>query len=719
MLLSYLLDGTTDVSTWTFGGTAWVKAMTSASAPHGRGELIYDAGRQRDVLLIEPVNGDAETWEWGGSSWKQASSPGWMSPWTSGAYSPELHATVLIDSGPINPPTRLYDGSSWRSIATAHTPSEAIVQYDQTRHSIVALSQLDYQTWLFDGKDWTSLPIQGPTPKVKTGVGRQFPAVAMDQQRGVWVLFAGFDGYTYFSDTWVGDGNTWTKVSTTTSPWGRVSSAMAWDPDRHRVLMFGGLSGHDSLSDTWSWDGKAWAHVAGRLPSPSPSPQSTPASGARISPPPVAESIMSQAYFNGLSPDGTGGLILVSAPSFTADTVKTWRWDGSRWHEIQTGSGPSPTFGGEFVLDVPRKRVIAYGDPNGTLSRSGQEETWSFDGGTWTQLTRVHHPPPMYMPSLAYDNQLQEIVLFGVTYDPRVQSSLILGEAETWAWNGADWVQLHPVASPPPHYDATMAFDQARGRLVLVGGRTSTSDSVTSTMTWMYDGKTWSSLDSSGPQGESISSAYDPISQHLLVFVPPGDTYARDGAAWSRLQIDPFPSARGLAKLVLDPVEGHVTALMIDHGGAVMWRWAGSSWTLVWPSEVGTWRHFVSPAGFSFDYPPFWYAFDDYGYVSNYNVGSPLASGLNAIFLPATTFGGACRAPPAGDVHSQSPTRLGGIAATRYRWTRRVSETTESIMVQAERSGTCFTLEFWSFSASALDSGAPLFDRIVASFSYQ
>jgi hypothetical protein len=135
--------------------------------------------------------------------------------------------------------------------------------------------EMAYQTWIFDGKDWTSLALSGQTPEVHNpgaGQGRQNPAVAFDQQRGLWVVFGGFDGTTYFSDTWLGDGSTWKKVSTARSPSERVAGAMAWDPDRHRLLLFGGSSGLGALGDTWSWDGNSWKYVAGRLPTPPATP---------------------------------------------------------------------------------------------------------------------------------------------------------------------------------------------------------------------------------------------------------------------------------------------------------------------------------------------------------------------------------------------------------------------------------------------------------------
>jgi hypothetical protein len=159
--------------------------------------------------------------------------------------------------------TWLYDGKNWRSLATSHEPPGFFhIEYDQTRHEIIALSLTDYRTWTFDGHDWTPLPLLGSTPAI--AAGRQAPAVALDQQRDQWVLFGGFDGTNSYDDTWTGDGTTWTQQSPAQSPTPRVGEPgtdnLAWDPLNRRLLLFGGQSSAFSgaLGDTWAWNGVTW-----------------------------------------------------------------------------------------------------------------------------------------------------------------------------------------------------------------------------------------------------------------------------------------------------------------------------------------------------------------------------------------------------------------------------------------------------------------------------
>ncbi len=269
-------------------GTSWAPSEPPAILePYGYGLLAYDNRRGREVLVASVRGSEVgETWEWDGRSWRRVAtehSPlmtGALGQGQSAAYSPDLRAVVVQDFAhrPDYIKTWLFDGSDWTSISTAHQPDTLIfngissptalqLEYDETRHSIVALSIDDFRTWIFDGRDWTALPINGPTPAIPLtrGVGvRQRPAAALDKQRDVWVFFGGFDGNTFYSDTWEGDGRVWTKLSPPTSPTGREEAQMAWDPIGHRMVLFGGwatLTG--GLADTWAWNGTFWTNLAG------------------------------------------------------------------------------------------------------------------------------------------------------------------------------------------------------------------------------------------------------------------------------------------------------------------------------------------------------------------------------------------------------------------------------------------------------------------------
>ena len=290
-----------DTATWVFAGTGWIRASSAqAIPPHGAAVLVYDRARHREVLAAgkskyptDPNN--SGTWEWDGRAWNRVITTyelPFLSQNVSAAYSPELHAVVMLDtcSGTMQKTqgqTLLFDGIDWRSIEPVHWPQcPATLAYSPSRHSILALSLRNFETWKFDGRDWIAVPGDGGvTPFMRSGMGRQAPAADLDRKRDTWVVFGGSDGGPSVDDTWTGDGASWVKRSPALSPSGRLGIPgrpfMVWDPNRGDLVLFGGSSAPYGLAlgDTWSWNGRVWAHLAGPvLPTPSPPTPSASAS---------------------------------------------------------------------------------------------------------------------------------------------------------------------------------------------------------------------------------------------------------------------------------------------------------------------------------------------------------------------------------------------------------------------------------------------------------
>jgi len=70
--------------------------------------------------------------------------------------------------------------------------------------------------------------------------------------------------------------------------------------------------------------------------------------------------------------------------------------------------------------------------------------------------------------AMAYDAARHRIVLFG----GRENQFL----ADTWEWDGVIWVQRSPLASPSPRRSHAMTYDAARQRVVLFGGSQGLAD---------------------------------------------------------------------------------------------------------------------------------------------------------------------------------------------------------------------------------------------------
>jgi len=108
-------------------------------------------------------------------------------------------------------------------------------------------------------------------------------------------------------------------------------------------------------------------------------------------------------------------------------------------------------------------------------------ETWTWDGNTWLQAGGAM-PAPRSQPSLAYDSARHRVVLFAGNgcnsgHDP----------VDTWEWDGANWQQVAVDGPGKRPGSPGLAYDRARGRVLLFGGAVRADlDS-----TWAWDGPTY------------------------------------------------------------------------------------------------------------------------------------------------------------------------------------------------------------------------------------
>ncbi|HEX5635222.1 MAG TPA: hypothetical protein VFX50_18390, partial [Gemmatimonadales bacterium] len=117
--------------------------------------------------------------------------------------------------------------------------------------------------------------------------------------------------------------------------------------------------------------------------------------------------------------------------------------------------------------------------------------------------------------ALAFDGASGRVVMFGgLSGDSTNRQPRSL-----WAWEGDRWVCVH-ADGPPGRSDALLAYDEARGRLVLFGGRVYTSARQFRFLldTWEWDGARWTLADSLGP-GPRIHGAvaYDPVRRAVVL----------------------------------------------------------------------------------------------------------------------------------------------------------------------------------------------------------
>lgn len=243
------------------------------------------------------------------------------------------------------------------------------------------------------------------------------------------------------------------------------------------------------------------------------------------------------------------------------------------------------------------------------------DDTWLWDGSRWEEAHPAHRPPARENATMAYDEQREQLLLFGGDSDDAVISPTPL--ADTWSWDRTDWVRLEPAAVPPAAHTPHMAYDPTTREMVLVvqSGFVPPfhpDKDPSRTETWTWDGSNWTRRSTRrqpvsegspfsgalgqapgspihhgwGPKGLTTAMATDPGNGHVMLVqrpqyqaeeLGPAATWAWIGDDWqlSPVRDAPTPPPNS-PMLAADTVARRV--LYLDASGS-LWGWDGAVWT--------------------------------------------------------------------------------------------------------------------------------------------
>jgi len=225
---------------------------------------------------------------------------------------------------------------------------------------------------------------------------------------------------------------------------------------------------------------------------------------------------------------------------------------------------------------------------------SGSDEETKIDYITvtpriWTQRFPVASPSVRYGHAMAYDSARGVVVLFGGTS----------GGGETWEWDGTDWTQKSSAVSPSGRCWHAMAYDSARGVVVLYGG----ADKET----WEWDGTNWTQrFPANSPTAWYLHAmAYDSARGVVVLFGGEdangycNDTWEWDGTNWSQRFPADNPSGRFGHGMAYDSARRVIVLFGGSWGGGCLndtWEWDGTNWTHVSPASSPTARVYHATA---------------------------------------------------------------------------------------------------------------------------
>jgi len=220
-----------------------------------------------------------------------------------------------------------------------------------------------------------------------------------------------------------------------------------------------------------------------------------------------------------------GGYLMATIPAPV--TNQTWSYRGGTWSNLTaTSSAPTAVDFSNLVFDASDNYVLLddelglSGSPNGTLWT-----TWSFANGTWSNLTTTAGPaPPSFFGGMTYDVRDQYVVYFGgETLADQLTNA-------TWTFHSGAWSNIsgNVTNAPGGRLGFGTTYDSSRQAVLLYGGLVQLYVANWSEYggdTWEYANGTWTQIASNGtvynPQAwntPSMNMVYDPADNETVLF---------------------------------------------------------------------------------------------------------------------------------------------------------------------------------------------------------
>ncbi len=407
--------------TWEWDGQGWTQRLLDGGPFPATAAAAFDAVRDEVVVVALGA-----TWTYDGTAWSQ------RQPATAVPGSGDVELVFDAVRGEVvawfgyAQQTWIWDGVDWRNAAPTHHPpageSRRALVFDSSRG--VALARVGRQTWQWDGSDWQR--VAGGLAIAETVRGH---SLCYHPPTGSTLLFGGQTAAGRASSASLAwDGATWQPAAPGprgVAPGSRFRAALAYDSARERVVLVGGQAAGEVLGDCHAYAGDRW------LPVPS-----LPAGQERRSHAMAYDRVRDQLVL-------FGGLRLDSSP-----LVPTLIFDGTQWHARPGLAAPPSRERAAMAYDPVADRVLLFG---GQGASGPLNDTWSWDGSTWTQIpTGTDTPPPDGFPSMAWDGRRGHLAL--------------LSNGLLHRFTGSGWV-VRPMANTAL---GALAYDEARGKLVVI-----------------------------------------------------------------------------------------------------------------------------------------------------------------------------------------------------------------------------------------------------------
>jgi hypothetical protein len=269
-------------------------------------------------------------------------------------------------------------------------------------------------------------------------------------------------------ETWTYSNGNWSELSLALAPPARIGASMTYDTLSDSVLLFGGLGPSGYLADTWSFNGTNWTNLTATAGTPPPARADSSFSWD------VADS--EAVLYDGLGPSGSNWA------NATTGMTPTWLFSSQHWKSVAQATSTVPPGRGAMAYDALDGYLLYVGGSNGPAP-CGTATTYSFLGGTWTNLTAsvTGAPPDRVDPSVTYDSATNQIVMFG-------GENCIAYQSGTWTYANGAWNRTMLTTEPGARADAAFAYDYLDNLSLMFGGTGATGLLAD---TWSFGASGW------------------------------------------------------------------------------------------------------------------------------------------------------------------------------------------------------------------------------------
>jgi hypothetical protein len=244
-----------------------------------------------------------------------------------------------------------------------------------------------------------------------------------------------------------------------------------------------------------------------------------------------------------------------------------------------------------------------------------RNDTWTFDGSTWTNHGNSATVTPRSQPAICYAPGIGTVLFGGGVYPTTYHN-------DTWSFLGTQWLNTVVYGAPPPRMGHDMVWASNWNCMVMFGGYNGSTLGDTWSLTTSFPGVQWTQMFVQGAISprQSHAMAFDQRRDRLVVFGGAdangqflGDTWELAPAAfgWQWLQRTPTqsPPRRWQHKMDYDPARG-VVVMTGGYGNPQCGQYCASHLNDVWEYDGDTWTQRVPStslpavregAGFAYD----------------------------------------------------------------------------------------------------------------------